>query len=338
MGDVDQDGDTDLITFDNGTFPLVIYANDGKGVFTRKAGAITAPATGKAIYGNIGLATVTDIDNDGVADILAEGLQFFHVLRGTGDGNFELANQNWGNIVNTGNLPDSGFAFGESTATAIWTSSATRLRVVRPTAERLSQRSSQAELGEGPAGRPARQSRRSGCKDQRVRGRDDQVLWFDEVIIRAKQVQQNYYSFADTERHFGLGLARERRRHGAFYPSNKEVKQSGVAANNTVRIGEDGMGMIVPPTQVTPFERRRIPGGTDDSGAAEGNLYRRAAGRNRDGLHGAGGARSAGARRSADRRWCKQRAAHDRRGRGDAPAASTQTSQDGIAWLLRLPR
>src|SRR5262249_14352787 len=81
VGDVDQDGDTDIIGFEDGKFPLVIYANDGKGVFTRKAGAIPAPTTGRAVYGNIGLATVTDLDNDGVADILAEGLQFFHVLR-----------------------------------------------------------------------------------------------------------------------------------------------------------------------------------------------------------------------------------------------------------------
>ena len=48
------------------------------------------------------------------------------------------------------------------------------------------------------------------------------------------------------------------------------MKQSGVAANNTVRIGEDGMGMIVPPTQVNPSTDGGTPGGTDDSGGAGG--------------------------------------------------------------------
>src|SRR5258708_26623994 len=86
------------------------------------------------------------------------------------------------------------------------------------------------------------------------------LLWYDEVIIRAKQVQQNYYSFADTERHFGLGSRASVDVMVHFYPSNKEVKQSGVPANSTVRIGEDGMGMIVPPTPV-PSTDGGVPGG-----------------------------------------------------------------------------
>src|SRR5260221_6197037 len=55
VGDVDQDGDTDLITFDNGAYPLLIYTNHGKRVFPKNAGPLTAPATGKAIYSDIGL-------------------------------------------------------------------------------------------------------------------------------------------------------------------------------------------------------------------------------------------------------------------------------------------
>ena len=206
VGDVDQDGDTDLITFDNGTFPLVIYTNDGKGVFTRKAGAITAPATGKAIYGNIGLATVTDIDNDGVADILAEGLQFFHVLRGTGSGNFELANQKWGDIVNTGNLPDSGFAFGDIDGDGdldivgykVAGSSDRQPNVYRNDLPK------QNWVKVRPVGLPGNHGA-AGAKISVYEAGTTKLLWFDEVIIRAKQVQQNYYSFADTERHFGLG-------------------------------------------------------------------------------------------------------------------------------------
>ena len=33
----------------------------------------------------------------------------------------------------------------------------------------------------------------------------DKLLWFEELSLRAKQVQLNSYGFAETERHFGLG-------------------------------------------------------------------------------------------------------------------------------------
>jgi MYXO-CTERM domain-containing protein len=251
VGDVDQDGDTDIIGFDNNTFPLVIYLNDGKGVFSKKAGAITEPASGHAVYGNIGLATVTDIDNDGVADVLAEGWPFFHVLRGTGGGSFQYANKLWGGIVDTGNLPDSGFAFGDIDGDGdldiigykVADSSDRQPNVYRndlPTQNWVKVR---------PVGLPGNRGA-AGAKISVFEAGTTKLLWYDEVIIRAKQVQQNYYNFSETERHFGLGSRTSVDVVVHFYPSNKEVKTSGVAANSTVRIGEDGMGTIVPPMMV----------------------------------------------------------------------------------------
>jgi MYXO-CTERM domain-containing protein len=268
VGDVDQDGDTDIISLENGTFPLVIYTNDGKGVFSRTPGAITAPATGRAVFGNIGLATVTDIDNDGVADILAEGLQFFHVLRGTGGGSFEYVNKTWGDIVDTGNLPDSGFAFGDIDGDgdldiigyAVATSSDRAPNVYRNDLPK------QNWVKVRPVGLPGNHGA-AGAKISLYEAGTTKLLWYDEVIIRAKQVQQNYYSFAETERHFGLGSRASVDVVVHFYPSNKEVKKAGVAANSTVRIGEDGVGMIVPPMMVSPPPDAGTPGFDGAAGA-----------------------------------------------------------------------
>jgi hypothetical protein len=269
VGDVDQDGDTDIIAFDNNTFPLAIYLNDGTGVFTKKAGAITMPASGHANLGNIGLATVTDIDNDGIADILAQGWGFFHVLRGTGGGNFEYANDKWGGIVSAGNLPDSGFAFGDIDGDGdldiigykVATSNDRQPNVYRNDLPK------QNWVKVRPIGLAGNKGA-TGAKIRVYEAGTTKLLWYDEVIIRSKQVQQNYYSFAETERHFGLGSRTSVDVVVHFYPSNKEVKQSGVAANNTVKIGEDGMGMIVPPMMVNPSTDAGTPGG--EGGSANG--------------------------------------------------------------------
>jgi MYXO-CTERM domain-containing protein len=228
------------------------------------------PATGHAVYGNIGLATVTDIDNDGVADILAEGLQFFQVLRGTGGGSFQYANKTWGDIVDTGNLPDSGFAFGDIDGDGDLDIIGYRVATGSDRAPNVYRNDlpKQNWVKVRPVGLPGNRGA-AGAKISVYEAGTTKLLWYDEVIIRAKQVQQNYYSFVDTERHFGLGTRASVDVVVHFYPSNKEVKQSGVAANSTVRIGEDGMGMIVPPMMVTPVADGGTPGGGGTSGGVD---------------------------------------------------------------------
>ena len=121
-GDVDQDGDVDLIGLDDRQFPEVIYLNDGHGSFTAMPSAVTG-VSGSAEYALWGLATVTDLDNDGIADILIDGRYFFHVLRGHRRRPFRLSERRLGKYHAPGRrrawTADSPSA--TSTATAIWT-------------------------------------------------------------------------------------------------------------------------------------------------------------------------------------------------------------------------
>jgi RNA polymerase sigma-70 factor (ECF subfamily) len=90
----------------------------------------------------------------------------------------------------------------------------------------------------------------------------DHLLWFEELSTTAKQVQLNSYFHAETERHFGLGERTEVDVAVEFYPSGKVVRKTGVRANTTVRIGEDGEGTVV----VRPMPE---PPATPDAGASD---------------------------------------------------------------------
>jgi hypothetical protein len=78
-GDVDNDGDVDLLTA-NGTASL--YLNDGSGGFT-SGPAVAAPAGS-----SIASVTLADVDGDGSLDLLTAGIGFFEVWRNTGGGSF----------------------------------------------------------------------------------------------------------------------------------------------------------------------------------------------------------------------------------------------------------
>ena len=248
-GDVDQDGDIDLIGLENnGSFPVAIYLNDGKGVFTRKPGAVNGP-TGRAIAPNPGLATVTDLDNDGIPDILIGGVSFFQVLHGTGGGNFEHVNKAWGGISSAGQLPDASFAFGDMDGDGdldLACYRATDSKLLNVYRNDLPRRN---WLNVRVVGAPGNKGA-MGSWIRVYEAGTGKLLWFEELSLRAHQVQQNYYALAETERHFGLGDRTVVDVDVHFYPSNKVVKKSGVAANSVVRIGEDGSGTIeVPPAQ-----------------------------------------------------------------------------------------
>jgi MYXO-CTERM domain-containing protein len=283
--DTDQDGDLDLIALVNGTYPVAIYVNNGSGIFARKADAITAPATGRAEYGNIGAATVTDLDNDGVADILAAGLSFFHVLRGTGGGNFSFANQTWGGIANIASLPDSGFAFGDIDGDGdldllgYKSGNDKNMNVYRNDLPR------QNWVKVRPIGLPGNHAA-TGAKIRVYEASSTKLLWYEEIQIHAKQVEQNYYNFSDTERHFGLGSRSSVDVAVQFYPSNKVVKQSGVAANSTVRIDEKGTGTVVTPMDggSGAIDARDGAGGAVDSAGTAGETGMPAG--NSDASHG----------------------------------------------------
>jgi hypothetical protein len=74
--------------FTAGSKGFTIPGNDGQGHFTKKAGAISCIAAGTLDYAAWATVVTTDIDNDGIADIIMDGKYYLKVLRGTGGGNF----------------------------------------------------------------------------------------------------------------------------------------------------------------------------------------------------------------------------------------------------------
>lgn len=256
-GDVDQDGDTDLIGLEDKKFPEVIYVNDGSGHFSRLAGAVEG-STGSAQYSLWGLATVTDLDNDGLADILIDGRFFFHVLRGTGGGHFAYQNQMWGNITNKAEASvDGGFAFGDvdldGDLDLMGFSSIEPRRDVELYRNDLPTRN---WLNVRPQGLPGN---RPGISSQiRIfEAGTEQLLWYEEVLAFSKQAQQNYYAYDQLERHYGLGDRTTVDVTVTFYPSGTTVRKNGAAADTTIVLGEDGTNGIIEPPRAQPQD----PGG-----------------------------------------------------------------------------
>jgi MYXO-CTERM domain-containing protein len=247
VGDFDHDGDSDFIAIEHETFPPSIFLNDGTGQFARLDGAISG-VTGQPNYPTWGLGVVTDLDNDGIADLLFNGRNWLHVLRGTGGGKFEYMNQTYG-IKNTAEASvDNGFAFGDVDQDGDldvlgW-------REIYPDRyfslyqNDLPQKHWIRVRPVGLAGNKGA----SGAKIRVYAAGTEQLLWYEEVGVYCRQVQPGYgYHFAETERHFGLGDRTSVDVTVEFYPSHKLVRQDGAPADTTVRIGEDGVGVIVMP-------------------------------------------------------------------------------------------
>jgi hypothetical protein len=117
----------------------------------------------------------------------------------------------------------------------------------------------------------------TGAKIRLYAAGTQQLLWYEEVVNRNKQVLPTYYAYGETERHFGLGPRTSVDVAVLFYPSNKLVRKDGVAANATVRISEDGTGVIVPPMMAPPPVASRAdaaPAGADGGLAPDGAVAR----------------------------------------------------------------
>src|SRR5262249_49956234 len=113
VGDFNQDGKLDFIALENKSMPPAIYLGNGQGAFTKKANAISGVATGPLDYAFWGTAIVTDVDNDGVADVIMNGKYYLKVLRGTGGGNFTYMNDAWGIKDTAASALDDGLCFGD---------------------------------------------------------------------------------------------------------------------------------------------------------------------------------------------------------------------------------
>jgi hypothetical protein len=271
VGDFDQDGDADLIAIEDESFPPSIYLNDGGGAFSKLADAISG-VPGQPNYPTWGLGVITDLDNDGVADMLFGGRNYLHVLRGTGGGRFEYMNEAWG-VLNTAEAAvDSAFAFGDIDDDGDldllgW-------REIYPDRYFDLYRNDAAQrnwLRVRPVGLAGNRGA-AGVKIRIYAAGTDDLLWHEEVGIYCRQVQPSYgYHFAETERHFGLGDHETVDVTVEFYPSHKLVRSDGVPANRTVRIGEDGNGVIVaPPGAGAGGRAGDTDGGVMEDGGASG--------------------------------------------------------------------
>ncbi len=236
VGDVDQDGDPDLICLERRRH-FEIYLNDGKGRFIKKAGAISGVEKGASLA-SWGIAVMTDFDNDGVADILVNGKYFLKVLRGTGDGYFEYANSAWGIADVSAASIDDGLCFGDIDAdgdldiigyTSI--SGQRRFSVYRndlPARNWLRIRLIGSGGNRGAAGAKIR-----------IYSHDEkQLLWYEQVTIYDSQAAASYYTLPVTERHFGLGKRKLVDVSVEFYPSQRIVWKRSVNANKAVEILE----------------------------------------------------------------------------------------------------
>jgi hypothetical protein len=236
-GDVDQDGDPDLIVIEKKAFPPAIYLNDGKGTFTRAEGAVSG-ATGAPTHASWGLAVVLDLDNDGIADLLMNGKHFLKVLRGTGGGKFESMNAAWGIADYSASSVDDGLCFGDIDGDGdldvlgYRKGGPTRLvdvyRNDLPARGWVRVRPVGAKGNRGAAGAKLRITEPGSGK----------LLWSEQVTIYDSQVSTNYYGAAEIERHYGLGDRKEVDITVEFYPSGKAVRQEKVPARTVVRLPE----------------------------------------------------------------------------------------------------
>ncbi len=244
VGDFNRDGALDLICLENGK-SVTVYINDGKANFTKLPDAVTgmekATRPGDA---NWGLAVMTDLDNDGIGDVLMNGRSFLYVLRGTGGGHFTYMNKVWGIDDHSDAAVDAGLCFGDIDGDGaldilgfkrVRDRDQRRVKVYRnelPRQKWVNIRPVGLSGNKNAAGSKIRVYERGGLNDPQ------KLLAYEQVAIWARQVCHSYYSYTETERHFGLGTREAVDVSVEFYPSGKKVEAKGVQAGTTVSIQE----------------------------------------------------------------------------------------------------
>lgn len=239
-GDVDQDGDLDLICIDlegEGTDKRprqVLYLNDGKAHFTRQA----LPPLPAPRYATWGGAIVTDFDDDGVADIVMNGRNFLLFLRGLGEGRFEKANAAWGLPESIGSAVDEGLCFGDIDGDGdldVLTYASEGRRGAALFRNDLPRRH---WLNVQPVGRKGNQAA-AGTIIRIFEPGTGKLLWHEQVAIWGRQSFHSYYFRTRTERHFGLGDREKADVTVTFYPSGKKVEKRSVPADTTLEVREE---------------------------------------------------------------------------------------------------
>jgi hypothetical protein len=239
VGDLNRDGAPDLICLENG-LDVSIYLNDGKGHFTKLAGAVSGmEAASKPHYANWGLAVAVDLDNDGNVDILMNGRNFLCVLRGTGDGHFEYCNKLWDIPDFSWATVDEGLCFGDidndGRLDLVVCGGSDNHKTVR-LLHNLTRREN-AWLRVRPIGATGNRAA-AGAKIRVHDSASGKLLAYEQVVIAARQTAHSYYTLGETERHFGLGESLLTDVSVEFYPSGKSVRLKGVKPNQVVSMRE----------------------------------------------------------------------------------------------------
>ncbi|MBN2477013.1 MAG: VCBS repeat-containing protein [Pirellulales bacterium] len=235
-GDVDQDGDPDLICLKRRQ-TFAIYLNDGSGHFTEKAGAVRGVEKGAAMA-SWGIAVTTDFDNDGLADILANGKHFLKILRGVGGGSFQYMNAVWDIRDLSASSVDDGLCFGDfdndGDLDIVGYASIDGQRRIAVYRNDLPARNWLRVRPVGRAGnRPAAGAIIRVCEPATGR-----LLWREQVAIYDSQSASSYYAAAQTERHFGLGSRTHVDVSVEFYPSGAVVWKRGGRGGQTLAVEE----------------------------------------------------------------------------------------------------
>lgn len=233
VGDIDHDGDPDLICLEHKHFE--VYLNNGSGTFTKKEGAIKGISKG-ASSASWGIAVTTDFDNDGLADILVNGKYFLKILRGTGGGSFECVNSLWGIADISASSIDDGLCFGDIDADGDldivgYTSISGHRRFAVYRNDLPPRNWLRICLIGLPGNRGA-----AGAKIRIYAHGESQLLWYEQVTIYDSQAAASYYSLPVTERHFGLGKKKTVDLSVEFYPSKSLVWKHGVNVNQVVEV------------------------------------------------------------------------------------------------------
>jgi hypothetical protein len=241
VGDFNHDGWPDLICIE-GT-AVQIYLNDGKGHFIKKTDAVRGmeKIENKPHSTNWGGAVVTDLDNDGRADVLIDGRNFLYILRGSGDGTFDIVNNEWGIMTLAFSAVDEGLCFGDInndggldlvTCAPGPNGKEKNLALLRNDLPR------RHWLRIRPIGAVGNRSA-TGAKIRITEPGPGKLLWYEQIALWGRQSFHSYYATSPTERHFGLGDRESVDVSVEFHPSRKRVEQRGVKADSTIEIRQN---------------------------------------------------------------------------------------------------